>query len=215
MGIRLSPDTPGCNGRDHDPEKPLYADHDVRIESWSKFLSEAYWNVAVRGKRRPAGVPDRTADYESARRGSIPRRGTEERFSECAGSARDRAKVVDQVQFLARTLTAWRWSQTAWQPPAKRFEAGSTPAGASWKAEIRPGQRRTAPCPRKRLSATCVPHMGSDQGSIYSEVSSVVEHQTENLAVAGSTPVPNRRLVTCSKGGPRVADVRAVGRRHA
>jgi len=28
--------------------KPLYADHDARIESWSKFISEAYWNVTLR-----------------------------------------------------------------------------------------------------------------------------------------------------------------------
>jgi 5-methylcytosine-specific restriction endonuclease McrA len=28
--------------------KPLYADHQVRIESWSKFISEAYWNVTLR-----------------------------------------------------------------------------------------------------------------------------------------------------------------------
>ena len=28
--------------------KPLYADHSVRIESWSKFISEAYWNVTLR-----------------------------------------------------------------------------------------------------------------------------------------------------------------------
>ena len=27
--------------------KPLYADHSVRIESWSKFISEAYWNVTL------------------------------------------------------------------------------------------------------------------------------------------------------------------------
>ena len=27
--------------------RPLYAAHDVRIESWSKFVSEAYWNVAL------------------------------------------------------------------------------------------------------------------------------------------------------------------------
>ncbi len=26
---------------------PLYAAHEVRIESWSKFVSEAYWNVAL------------------------------------------------------------------------------------------------------------------------------------------------------------------------
>ena len=28
--------------------KPLYADHEVRIESWSKFISEAYWNMTLR-----------------------------------------------------------------------------------------------------------------------------------------------------------------------
>jgi len=27
--------------------KPLYASHSVRIESWSKFISEAYWNVTL------------------------------------------------------------------------------------------------------------------------------------------------------------------------
>jgi len=27
--------------------KPLYARHTLRIESWSKFVSEAYWNVAL------------------------------------------------------------------------------------------------------------------------------------------------------------------------
>jgi 5-methylcytosine-specific restriction endonuclease McrA len=26
---------------------PRYAAHDLRIESWSKFLSEAYWNVEL------------------------------------------------------------------------------------------------------------------------------------------------------------------------
>jgi len=28
--------------------KPLYAAHDVRIESWSKFVSEAYWNAELK-----------------------------------------------------------------------------------------------------------------------------------------------------------------------
>ncbi|NQU23178.1 MAG: HNH endonuclease [Candidatus Nealsonbacteria bacterium] len=27
--------------------RPLYAAHEVRIESWSKFVSEAYWNVTL------------------------------------------------------------------------------------------------------------------------------------------------------------------------
>jgi len=29
--------------------KPMYARHSVRIESWSKFVSEAYWNVKLEG----------------------------------------------------------------------------------------------------------------------------------------------------------------------
>ena len=28
--------------------KPLYADHSMRMESWSKFISEAYWNVTLK-----------------------------------------------------------------------------------------------------------------------------------------------------------------------
>lgn len=28
--------------------KPLYAAHDVRIASWSKFVSDAYWNVELK-----------------------------------------------------------------------------------------------------------------------------------------------------------------------
>ena len=28
--------------------KPLYADHTLRMESWSKFISEAYWNVTLK-----------------------------------------------------------------------------------------------------------------------------------------------------------------------
>lgn len=27
--------------------RPVYASHEVRIESWSRFLSEAYWNVEL------------------------------------------------------------------------------------------------------------------------------------------------------------------------
>ncbi len=55
----------GCNKRkaDRTPEqarmrlrkkpvrpawKPLYADHAMRMESWSKFVSEAYWNVTLK-----------------------------------------------------------------------------------------------------------------------------------------------------------------------
>ena len=28
---------------------PRYAAHELRIESWSKFVSEAYWNVPLEG----------------------------------------------------------------------------------------------------------------------------------------------------------------------
>jgi hypothetical protein len=28
--------------------KPPYGDHTVRMASWSKFISEAYWNVELR-----------------------------------------------------------------------------------------------------------------------------------------------------------------------
>ena len=27
--------------------KPIYASHGARIDSWSKFVSEAYWNVTL------------------------------------------------------------------------------------------------------------------------------------------------------------------------
>jgi 5-methylcytosine-specific restriction endonuclease McrA len=27
--------------------KPLYADHQIRIASWAKFISEAYWSVEL------------------------------------------------------------------------------------------------------------------------------------------------------------------------
>ncbi|NQT11974.1 MAG: HNH endonuclease, partial [Planctomycetes bacterium] len=39
MRLRHKPVRPKWN--------PLYALRDVRIESWSKFVSEAYWNVAL------------------------------------------------------------------------------------------------------------------------------------------------------------------------
>ncbi len=42
---------------------------------------------------------------------------------------------------------AWRWSQTVRRLPAKQLQVGSTPTGASLKAMIRPGQRRTSPRP--------------------------------------------------------------------
>ena len=48
---------------------------------------------------------DGMADFESVGRGSIPRRGTETDLSlECAGFAREPAKLEDQVRLLAGTL---------------------------------------------------------------------------------------------------------------
>lgn len=29
--------------------RPAYADHRIRLESWSKFVSDAYWNVPLKG----------------------------------------------------------------------------------------------------------------------------------------------------------------------
>ena len=40
MRLRKQPIQPTWN--------PLYAAHERRIESWSKFISEAYWNVALK-----------------------------------------------------------------------------------------------------------------------------------------------------------------------
>ena len=40
MRLRKRPVQPTWN--------PLYAAHELRIKSWSKFVSEAYWNVALR-----------------------------------------------------------------------------------------------------------------------------------------------------------------------
>ena len=68
----------------------------------------------------PASVLDRTADFGSARRGSIPRRATaQQHVLEVCRIARDSAMVEDQVRPLARTLSR-RWSQTARQPAATR-----------------------------------------------------------------------------------------------
>ena len=39
MPLRHVPGRPGW--------KPLYGTHGVRIDSWSKFVSEAYWNVEL------------------------------------------------------------------------------------------------------------------------------------------------------------------------
>ena len=38
-----------CHKQPSRPQwKPLYAAHSVRVESWSKFVSEAYWSVELK-----------------------------------------------------------------------------------------------------------------------------------------------------------------------
>ena len=91
------------------------------------------------------GVPDRMAVLETAGRGSIPRRGTETKHVlGVLRIARDPAKVEDQVRLLARTL-----NDVALEPDGK---ATACKAVMKWVRPppallIRPGQRRSAPCP--------------------------------------------------------------------
>ena len=61
------------------------------------------------------------------------------------------------------------------------------------KERCRPGQRRTPFRPHRRRLAMCVPCMGSDEGRYRAWLAQWVEHQTMNLAVTGSTPVPTPR----------------------
>ena len=153
------------------------------------------------GKRRPASVPDRTAVFESARRGSTPRRGTEdETSSECAGFARDPAKVEDQVQFLARTLLTL-------EPDGKATACKAVRSGFDSRRRLlecrdssrvrRAGQRRLSS--ETRRLATRVPNMGSDEGACRPPVSSVVEHQTIIWLSRVRLPYQHRRLQTCSR----------------
>ena len=79
-----------------------------------------------------------TADYESARRGSIPRRGAEMTFSECAGSARDRAKVVGPTLRVGARSNSWRGHcmRLTLEPDGTAtgcnpVQVGSTPTGVS------------------------------------------------------------------------------------
>ena len=54
----------------------------------------------------PCECAGRTVVFGTTRRGSTPWRGTDQNNMslECAGYAREPAKLVDQVRFLARTL---------------------------------------------------------------------------------------------------------------
>ena len=62
--------------------------------------------------------------------------------------------------------------------------------------------------------------MGSDQRWCQARLAQRVEHQTKDLAVAGSTPVPTPQAENLLHGmesipsSPKAADVCAIGRRH-
>jgi hypothetical protein len=109
------------------------------------------------------------AVFETAGRGSIPRRGTEavQYVLGVLWIARNSAKVEDQVRFLARTLWLIFKQAGAARPVARVVR----PLGC-WPRVFRV--------------------LGYDEGCAGSTVSSKAEHQTDNLAVAGSTPVPPR-----------------------
>ena len=66
---------------------------------------------------------DGMADFESVGRGSIPRWGAQNMSLECAGFAREPAKLVDQVRFLAGTLNdagaPQSWQLCAWSSQAR------------------------------------------------------------------------------------------------
>ena len=68
----------------------------------------------------PCKCDGRTVVFGTTRRGSTPWRGTaKQHVLGVCRIAREPAKLVDQVRFLAGTLSR-RWSQTARQPAATR-----------------------------------------------------------------------------------------------
>jgi hypothetical protein len=124
--------------------------------------------------------------------------------------AYDPAKVEDQVRLLTRILKTLEPDGQA--TGCNPVQVGSIPTGVSFKQRCCRANGARRPVLLKRPLATCVPHMGSNQGGIDLGLAQWVEHQTLNLDVAGSTPVPDRRPKTCSKEGPKAANVSAVGR---
>jgi hypothetical protein len=76
-------------------------------------------------KRGPASVPESTAVFETARRGSIPRRGTN--ILGVWRIAYDPAKVGDQVRLLTRMLTTLELDGQA--TGCNPVEVGSIPTG--------------------------------------------------------------------------------------
>jgi hypothetical protein len=159
---------------------------------------------------RPASVLDSTADFESARRGSIPRRAAElQHVLGVCRIARDSAKVEDQVRFLARILKS-----LTLEP-----DGTATGCGHRRAALVRSKWVRFPPASftgRGRLRSRGVPRFdkqgrwrctaGGALGTASADrlgvfrarvlnvqgqflLAQLAEHQTENLAVAGSIPV--------------------------
>ena len=121
----------------------------TRFDSWRGYLA-ARRLITSPAPRECVG---RTAVFEAARPGPIPGRGIGRdcnTSSECAGFARDSAKVEDQVQFLARTSLSLTLEPDGQATGCNPVQVGSTPTGvfedrASWIGRRASGQRRSSP----------------------------------------------------------------------
>ncbi len=157
----------------------------------------------------PASVMDGMTDFESVGRGSIPRRGTD---GDCPWSvvdlARDPAKVEAWVRFPARALTR-RWSQKVRRLPAKQFQAGSIPAGVSYKQGFDVVWTSGARFIPRDLNR-CVPDMDSEDDDVVT-VSSEGEHQTVNLESRVRLPYHTANLRELAPPGARASTTKPAG----
>ena len=88
--------------------------HDSFRSCWTRFNSwTGYWVSACECDGRHGGLRNRKTLFQFLG-------GLLAMSSECAGLHAKSEEIVDQVQFLARTLLPRRWSQTARQPAATR-----------------------------------------------------------------------------------------------
>ena len=85
------------------------------------------------------------------------------------------------------------------------FPVGSTPTGVFLKQATMDVSRPAARPPSPSVSRLGVFRTWALTRDASIVVSSEVEHQTLNLEVAGSTPVPHRRLTTCSGQGAKAS----------
>jgi hypothetical protein len=99
------------------------------------------------------------------------------------------------------------------QPPAKRFQVGSTPTGVSLEARYGwpNGARRTVLLPR--LSATCVPNMGFDECRVTARLAQWQSTRPRIWLSRVRLPYHHRRLNTCSNAarGRRANERSATG----